>query len=371
VECVRLSQHFTALDKVILTFLVAGRRRVYLNTQVDDMGLNTDVYLPKGDSYRAVAADLDAHVTWMNDLNSRLPSGSKYFIELAHNGNGAVQFAVLKSADLEFKKPLGTGEDLWPVEFTNSSYHWNIECVMKDPLTRWLSENPRRDNFAHLSHTFTHLYFNNATYADANREIQYNLAWLAQTGIDKASMFSFGLIPPSITGMHNGDVIKAWMNNNITHVVGDNTRPVLVNQQNPHWPRITTIENNGYAGLVIIPRRSTSIYFNCYSPRCTTQEWINTSAGSGTFMNLLSQAREENSRYLFDLRHDPFMFHQANMRQHDMPVMTIGSQTGNMSLIMSWVETMMQEHTRLVDWPILSLKHDNIGKLYDNRMIRE
>jgi hypothetical protein len=43
-------------------------------------------------------------------------------------------------------------------------------------------------------------------------------------------MFSSkGLIPPAITGLHNGDAIKAWHDAGIQNVVGDNTRPSLMN----------------------------------------------------------------------------------------------------------------------------------------------
>lgn len=39
-----------------------------------------------------------------------------------------------------------------------------------------------------------------------------------------------GLIPPAITGLHNGDAIRAWHDAGIIYVVGDNTRPLLMNQ---------------------------------------------------------------------------------------------------------------------------------------------
>ena len=35
-----------------------------------------------------------------------------------------------------------------------------------------------RDRFAHVSHTYTHMELNNATYADASKEITFNQAWL-------------------------------------------------------------------------------------------------------------------------------------------------------------------------------------------------
>jgi hypothetical protein len=74
----------------------------------------------------------------------------------------------------------------------------------------------------------THEALNNATYADASKEISFNKVWLQHSGISSAKYFSpNGLIPPAITGMHNADVIKGWMDNGIKYVVGDNTRPPL------------------------------------------------------------------------------------------------------------------------------------------------
>ena len=83
----------------------------------------------------------------------------------------------------------------------------------------------------------------------------FNVAWLNQTSLDASPHFSpNGLIPPAITGLHNGDVIRAWMQNGIVNVVGDNTRPVLTNLANPFWPYITNVADNGYAGLTVMPR---------------------------------------------------------------------------------------------------------------------
>lgn len=120
--------------------------------------------------------------------------------------------------------------------------------------------------------------------------------------------------------------------------------------------------------MTIIPRWATTIYYNCDLPNCTTQEWINTSGGSGDFTTLLNDARATNTRHLLGLHHDPFMFHQANLRQTDVPSSTVGSQSGQLSLLQIWVETVVQEMTRLTTWPILSLKHDDIAAQFTNRM---
>lgn len=209
---------------------------------------------------------------------------------------------------------------------------------------------------------------NNATYSDAFKEIQFNQKWLAQIGISNARYFSKGLIPPAITGLHNGDVIRAWKELGIQIVVGDNTRPVLLSPYSEYWPLISNSTANGYDGLVIMPRWATTIYYNCDTLACTTQEWLVTSGGKGTSDDLLANAKATNTWHLLGLHHDPYMFHQANLRYTDSATYTVGTQTGKMSLLMLWTEIILQEMSRLTNWPIVTLKHDDLGQTFINRM---
>ncbi|THY70582.1 hypothetical protein D6C94_08476 [Aureobasidium pullulans] len=369
--------------------LTVGYRRIYLSTQVDDVHLNTALYQPSNALFRLRPADLQAIADWTPQLNSRLPAGSNYFMELGHNGNGNIVAGItyentttckpdpaiiytgdMSSTPLEYQKPLGTGIDIWPT--TPTLFTWSKACCLIDPLFKWLSTPENLNAFAHVSHTFTHESLNNATYNDTFKEITFNQAWANTTGINKATRWSpGGLIPPAITGMHNGDAIRAWMTNGITSAVGDNTRSVLMNQQNEFWPLISTVASNGYDGLEIIPRWATTIFFNCDLPDCTTAEWVNTSGGKGGFTQLLNDARTTNVRHLMGLHHDPFMFHQANLRNADVNSTTIGSITGQFSLIQIWTEVVTQEMSRLTNWPIISLKHDDIGIDFMNRMARD
>ncbi|KAJ4393753.1 hypothetical protein N0V93_002968 [Gnomoniopsis smithogilvyi] len=364
--------------------LFVGKRKVYLNTQVDDMHLSTDMYYPNTSTFRIRPSDLDTLSTWQTNINTRLPSGSSYFVEIGHNGNGdiinatdqdagqtlcnpaaAVDYDSPPDTALEFMKPLGTGTDLWGSQWV--TYNWTLACGQLDPVAEWFYKNP--NIFAAVSHTFSHEELNNATYNDANREIAFNIAWLKQIGLWNANKFSTqGLIPPAITGLHNGDAIKAWMDNGIKYAVGDNTRPVLRNTNNTFYPLITSVAGNGYAGLTVIPRWATTIYYNCDTAECTTKEWIDTSGGSGSFVNLLIDAKTTNSRYLLGLHPDPYMFHQANLRSGDVDTYTVGSVTGKLALIQIWVETVTQELTRLTNWPIFSMKHDDIGVYFNNRV---
>ncbi|KAG9243216.1 hypothetical protein BJ878DRAFT_511884 [Calycina marina] len=369
--------------------LYAGYRRINLNTQVDDMFLESDIYYPAiNRTFIITPTDLDQHIAWMDSVNSRLPAGSNYFIEVGHNGNGNIETADDINANericrpgpieygdqidtaLEFQKPLGTGTDIWPT--TATTYPYNVTCTAGDLLMNWWSQPSNMNAYAHVSHTFTHEDENNATFADVNREISWNQAWLTQVGIASATKWSpKGLIPPAITGLHNGDALRAWQTNGIVQVVGDNTRPALMNTQNEFWPLITTVADNGFAGIQISPRWATNIYYNCDLPICTVQEWINTSAGNGDWYALLDLEQATNTRHLLGLHRDPFMFHQANLNYVTADLTTINGVTAKLSMLQAWVEVVTQEMVRLTNWPIISLKHDDFSVEFSNRMTRD
>ncbi|KAL3453610.1 hypothetical protein BJX65DRAFT_292627 [Aspergillus insuetus] len=365
--------------------LHAGYRRVNLNTQIDDMFLQTDIYQPAGQIYRIGTADMDGISAWLPNIRAKLNPGSTYYVEIGHNGNGnieagqevvgwdtcsggAIYYDVPEDTPAEWRKPLGTGESRWPV--TPTSFSWTSTCLNADPLLIWFQEH--LNEYAHLSHTFTHLEQNNATYEDINKEISFNKIWLERVGFTAATYYtSNGIIPPAITGLHNGDALRAWWDNGITNCVGDNTRPVLLNTQNRMWPYFTNVASDGFDGMQVNPRWATRIYYNCDTPACTTQEWIDTSAGAGDFSNLLAVEKTETIRHLFALAHDGYMFHQANLRNSDIDPITVNGETSQISIFQAWVETVVQEFTRLVTWPIVTITHQQMSDAFLQRYRRD
>lgn len=150
--------------------LFVGFRRIYLGTQVDDMFLETPMYRPQGQNYRAKPDDLSMHVTWQTNLNAKLAKGSEYFIEIGHNGNGdieaatntqdgestcspntAIEYPDQKDGNPEYMKPPGTGANIWPS--TPTKYGWSLDCAEIDELQNWFEDESNRDAFAHISHT--------------------------------------------------------------------------------------------------------------------------------------------------------------------------------------------------------------------------
>jgi len=352
------------------------------------MFLESDIYLPAGTTFRISTADLDNISAWIPQINAKMNPGSNYFPEVCHNGNGnieastsadttntvcgpgGIEYADIPATPLEFVKPPGSGTNKWPA--TPTTYVWSDECLNLDPLKIWWSNPTNRDKYAHITHTFTHEDQDNATYSDVYKEISFNIVWMNRTGISSAARFTGnGLVPPAITGLHNVDALQAWTDNGLSNCVGDNTRPVLTNLVNPFWPLMSTVASNGLAGIQINPRWATRIYYNCDTPDCTTQEWIATSAGSGDFYALLAAEKADTMRHLFGLRHDPYMFHQANLRNIGVSSVTINGVTAQISLFQAWVETQVQEFVRLVNWPLISQTHGEMSAAFAARAARD
>jgi hypothetical protein len=65
------------------------------------------------------------------------------------------------------------------------------------------------------------------------------------------------------------------------------------------------------------------------------------------------------------------MFHQANMRVSDTPKTTLLGKNKKWSLLMAWTESVIGEVIRLTQWPIITLKHDDIANAIINRKTRD
>lgn len=193
------------------------------------------------------------HISWTRSSVASWQSenpGSDYFIEFGFNSNGNLNYDFIISQhdpkaapntcpnpvftdwsepenSLEYVKPLGTGENRWPASV---DLGFTGDCVRLDPLVTFLFNASNRDAIGLVSHTFTHLELNTATYHDAYLEILTNLQYAEFLNFTVGPRFSgSGLIPPAITGLHNGDCLRAWSDNGLWNAIGDNTRPPLRN----------------------------------------------------------------------------------------------------------------------------------------------
>lgn len=160
------------------------------------------------------------------------------------------------------------------------------------------------------------------------------------------------------------------MDHGITAVFGDNPRVALQESGNEFWPSYSTGASNGCDGLVLVGRWHTRIYFDCDLPSCDLKEWVATFASVNDWQTLLYAERTTSTRFLLAPRQDSFMFHQPNLRVADVPTVTVGSVTGELSMLQSWVETVTQEMTRWTNWSLVSLRHDDLATKLINGRIR-
>jgi hypothetical protein len=65
------------------------------------------------------------------------------------------------------------------------------------------------------------------------------------------------------------------------------------------------------------------------------------------------------------------MFHQANLNTIGLDPIVVNGISQNLSLFQAWVETVIVEVVRLVSWPVISLKHDDIAAFFAQRMVRD
>lgn len=381
-----------------------GHRRVYLNPQIDDVFLDTPITVNKSKAaspydwdaqnnteydFRLSVNDFLVQQSWLKDVQSRLPAGSNFTIEFCYNGNGPLLFAnpttgiilddyVDVSNTLLFKKPLGTGTNAWPDKPTTFKY--SQSKYRTDALYNAFVSSPTlRRAFHWVSHTFTHLNLNNATYSDAYKEMSFNKA-VAGSGylqLENDPIYTANcMVPPMITGLLNGDALKAMADNNITCACGDNTRPETVNPISSYYPLITTVKDNGYNGFLIIPRYATNIYYNvstlAESEYLFQTIYYNSIWNGASWKDIFNLERERVTAQLIGLHPDAYMFHQANLRAADITnKVPPYFPNGKFSLLMLWVEMVVENLKAYVSWPIITRPMQEMRSVFVDRLNRD
>ncbi|KAJ3127883.1 hypothetical protein HK100_009487 [Physocladia obscura] len=372
--------------------LFTGFRRLYFTPQVDDMFLTTSGNNENGIAvdFRLSPDDMQGLIDWQPDVNARMPSGSNITFEIGFNGNGVMEIISttvdytldfdpdLTDTALNWKKPLGTGLTLWPALNTlNTTWGPALSADRLYSFFAGSNISTTANKFLWTSHTFTHEILNNNSYSDTINELTFNfrlaskeyLNWDGQEFWNNKTM-----ITPGISGLFNGDALRALSDFGIKSAVGDSSRPQTMNADRPlYWPLYTTMEANGFDGFIILPRQVLNIYFNC-----TNQEYdavlynaIYKLTPPVNFYYILNAEVQRNMRTLALLSWQPVMFHQGNLRNADLPIVSFGSKTGKLGLAQQWIESVFGNFTQLVNWPILTVKQDDLTQKVVNRMIYE
>jgi len=382
------SQTSIILNHLWLTWgthsLFNGFRRVYFTPHIDDVLLSSDLvdvehnkeYSRYSEDFRTKPSDYEYIVKFQKDVLKIMPEGSFFRSELAFNGNGILINVDYDSAleidgerhndDLEFIKEPGTGEKRWPKE----NYKLNSEQlsnIKKDDLFNFFANNSTiQKEFFWSSHTFSHENLDNASRSDADNEIRLNIEIAKMMGlIDKEWWSGSAIITPQISGLHNKDALEVFEEYGIHSATGDLSRPALTNLENPYLPYFTTLESSNYEGFPIIPRTPTEIYYHC-----STREqdiWMNNymygrkESEKITWDQLADSEAKRTLLLMLNLRHEAHQFHQANLRHYP--------KEGNYgeSLLEDWTRAVVKAYTKLVDWPLISIKIDRQAEVFLER----
>ncbi len=347
------------LIKWVTRGVFLGARRVYLSPQVDDLFLpnqlvdfNIDACTPRGavvDStldlsrpcprLRIAGADLEALSAWQDSVRAR-PQMSAFRTDLAFNGFGAINpdddlVAAARSLRSKF---------FW----TSHTYdHKSLDCFTRDPCTP-------------------------ATYDQSTDEIVRNLQTAAtlELPLDVTSV-----VTPEISGLKNPDFLQAAFDRGVRYLVADSSR-----QEGTPPSANAGVRNTLQPGILMIPRRATSIFFNAAMARTgmagsETDEYNYFYGPNGLFRiggpggppfyatdRAYDQIVDIESAKLLTamLRYEPYplMFHQSNVWRYD----------GSRSLFTDTIEATLSKFTAISNLPVVSLSQTAIGNLIDARM---
>ncbi|CAM9244706.1 unnamed protein product [Choristocarpus tenellus] len=379
-----------------------GERRFYLGPVVDDLYLGTGQWVydggnNEGTEVRMTGSDFEQFGAFQDAMNAQY--GSDVIVEFAYNGNGVLEKVNSpytlsfpdSDAGLLTKGDQVQGTGISPIHGTTwlsgavpgmaadfAAGLWSSDDLMTATLTTV------KDKFYWQSHTMSHLSRDNLGASDCQIEDEGNIALAkAMDWYYTNENFNwYSMVSPGITGLFNKYCLASGADQLMTCYPGDNTfvgiGTVSLVAVNRYHPLTTTVVTNGFAGMTIVPRFATFIYFNCVTADCLVQEneWIRRKVcgcsnldpsqdkgtcslctdiqSFGSMANLIAWEKEATTRQILSGFRDKYMFHQANV------VPTTEIDGTNKSLLQYWMEEMMSELTSFIDFPIKTLKFDHL-----------
>jgi len=205
-----------------------------------------------------------------------------------------------------------------------------------------------------------------ATSEDVINQINTNIKMAVRLSIYDNNFSKRTIITPGSSGLHNVDAIEAFFNRSIISASGNINRPDITKdefyEKNAYLPWRTTEESSNIANFSVIPRIPTMIFSECSTPLENTVKYNRIFEGTGigtSFDEILNRDSQMALLYLLQLRHNPFQFHQSNLRSADLP--------SKKSLIELWTEKLIDTYNKYVKWPIISLKVDDIHNTFLER----
>jgi hypothetical protein len=277
-----------------------GERHTWIGVQLDDLFLPSA--LRAGGTYRITGDEMQTIYDWQQ-RRRRQPNQADLRLDWAVNAQGAAD---------------------------------------DDPLTQ--KARAVGPGFKWISHTYDHAEMDFMTYAQAFSEFDRNDKLIAGLGLAPFSVAN--LVTPGITGLHNADVMAAAYNVGVRYLIGDSS---IADSDNPSF-------NAGLPDFVeprlfIIPRRATDLDFDVSLPEQFLAEFNQVVGAAASYDALVDYESDILLRYLLRGENDPWMFHQANVRDHG----------GGASLLSDLLDRTFDQYDALLRFPFVSPTMDVLG----------
>ncbi|HLL54609.1 MAG TPA: hypothetical protein VK447_13745 [Myxococcaceae bacterium] len=288
--------------------LFVGYRRVYVSAQVDDYFIEDDLYT--GGVYRMNGTDVDRTAAWQAAFRATA-LGANFRLDMVFNGEGA------------------------------EPDYWNNDTLIPATLRHQAS-------FKWISHTYTHLNLNAASYAETYGELAQNVDTATRLRLTNFARDS--LVCPEISGLYNPEAMNAAKDIGIRYVVSDTSQP---GQDNPQ-PNVG-IYNGVQPLILMLPRRPNNLFYNVSTPGQWRAEYNAFYRGYWgrdlTYAEILDKESDVLLMYLLKGENDPWMFHQTNLRAYD----------GTRSLLSDLLDRTMTKYRARYNLPWVSPTMSELG----------
>jgi len=247
-----------------------GERRLALSAQLDDMFFGAG--LADGSVFRLDDGDMQAARAWLDQRRGSAITPD-FHVSFAFNGSGADSGDALTEE----------------VVAQNGDWYW-------------------------INHTWGHGGLDTVSYSSASTALSRNVQLAQELPLDGFDVRD--LVTPSVSGLINGEAMRAAADVGIRYAVTDTSRPGCGNPS-PN----TTFYNGFESRILLLPRRPTNMAWNVSTP----DEWVDRyNAGhaddwgrDSTYEQVIDQESDVLLHFVLRGDLDPFMFHQANLRAYD------------------------------------------------------
>ncbi|HSS40295.1 MAG TPA: polysaccharide deacetylase family protein, partial [Polyangia bacterium] len=285
-----------------------GERHAYAGVQIDDLFLASKMYDGSA-AVRITDADLQAFFTWQTARR---------------------------------QKPV-------TADFRAAFCVNTAKAVDGDPLTA--KAQAIGAGFAWINHTWDHVDMTTMDYATAFSEFTRNDDRVAQLGLMPYNVAA--AVTPDVSGLANANVLAAAAAAGIHYLVSDTSQP---GYNNPSYNE--GIASTLQAGILLIPRRPTDLYYSVSTPAQWVAEYNTRNSTNLDYPTLVDKVSTTLLGYLLRGENDPWMFHQADTRDNG----------GGHSLLSDLLDATFDKYAALMTVPIVSPTMDALGARVAARM---